>query len=252
MAGKDSPQSVIDSFRKRQQMMPFFVGALAVLLVAVGLIILVVWFTGPNRPAIALFATDTPTPTNTATATPVTPTLTPTETATITLTPTITETVTPSGPFEYTVKENDNCWDIAVTNNVDLMVLLAINNFGNSCPITVGQKILIPAPNQQLPTATTVPTDLPRGTKVEHQVLSGETLDILANRFGSTVDEILKATNEYNRKNNLDELTDANAIQAGQVVVIPVWIVTPTVTLAPSSTPLVSSTPAPPTATATP
>jgi hypothetical protein len=61
MAGKSSPQNVIDSYRRRQQMMPFIVGGLAVLLVAVGIIILVVWFTGSNRPAIGLFASATPT-----------------------------------------------------------------------------------------------------------------------------------------------------------------------------------------------
>jgi hypothetical protein len=72
MAGKSSPQSVIDSYKRRQQMMPFVVGGLAVLLVAVGIIILVVWFTGSNRPAIGLFASPTPTATDNATATPVT------------------------------------------------------------------------------------------------------------------------------------------------------------------------------------
>ena len=99
MSGKDSPQKVIESYRKRQQMTPYLVGGLAVLLVAVGVIILVVWFSGPNHPAIALFASKTPTPTNTATNTPtasLTPTATNTPTASLTPTATNTPTITPT------------------------------------------------------------------------------------------------------------------------------------------------------------
>lgn len=251
MSGKNSPQSVIDAYHRRQQMMPFLIGGLAVLLVAVGIIVLVVWLTGGNGPSISLFASDTPTPTNTATVTPITPTVTPTATATETMTPTVTETVTPSGPVEYTVKENDTCWDIAVNNKVDLLVLLAINNFGSGCPIKPGDKILIPAPDQELPTETPVPLDLPRGTKVEYTIKLGETLDQVASRFNSTVEEILKATNEYNRKNNLDLLEDQNKIFAGQLVIVPVNIATPTATRAATSTPATTGTPAPPTATLT-
>ncbi len=238
MARKDSPQNVIDSYRKRQQIMPFVVGGLAVLLVAVGIIILVVWFTGPNRPAMALFASATPTSTSTSTATPVTPTATATLTPTETLTPTVTITSTPSGPFEYEVQEGDTCWDISATFEVDLEVLLALNNFNpGTCPINPGDKILIPTQNQQLPTETPISSDLTPGTKIEYQIKTGETMDVIAQRFNSTIDEIIKATNEYNRKNNLDLLEDKNTIYAGQTLVIPINIVTPTPTLAPTSTP---------------
>ncbi len=238
MARKDSPQSVIDSYRKRQQLMPFVVGGLAVLLVAVGIIILVVWFTGPKRPAMALFASATPTSTSTSTSTPVTPTATATATSTETMTPTITITSTPSGPFEYEVQQDDTCWDISATFEVDLDVLLALNNFDpGTCPINPGDKILIPTQNQELPTETPIPTDIARGTKLEYKVKTGETMDMIAQRFNSTIDEIIKATNDYNKKNNLDQLEDKNTIYAGQTLIIPVNIVTPTPTLAPTSTP---------------
>ncbi len=238
MARKDSPQSVIDSYRKRQQMMPFVVGGLAVLLVAVGIIILVVWFTGPNRPALALFASATPTSTSTSTPTPVTPTATETTTPTVTLTPTATITSTPTGPFEYEVQAGDVCWDLANTKfKVDLDVLLALNNFApGTCPIKPGDKILIPTENQQLPTETSIPTDLAKGSKINYIVKSGETMDAIAARFNSTIDEIIKATNDYNKKNSLDQLTDKNTIFAGQTLVIPVNIVTATPTMAPTST----------------
>jgi len=244
MPAKNSPQSVIDSYRKRQRMMPFIVGGLAVLLVAVGILILVLWLTGEGGPQIAILSTETPTTTSTVTFTPITPTITPSQTSTETVSPTITETVTPSGPFEYTVKENDTCWDIAVSFKVDISVLLALNNFGSNCPIKPGDKILIPAPNQELPTDTPVPTNLARGTKIEYTIKAGETLAQIAARFNSTVQAIIEATNEYNRKNKLALLVDQNKIYAGQILVIPVNIVTATPTLAPSSTKAATTAPA--------
>jgi len=238
MNRKESPQSVIDSYRRRQQMAPYFMAGLAILLVVVGIIILVVWFTSSGRtlsPA-ALVASPTATVTDTATATPTVPTATATSTATETVTPTITETATPSGPFEYTVQENDTCWDIAVTNNVDLEVLLALNNFGSDCPIKPGDKILIPLPGAQLPTLTPLPTDA-RGVKINYTVRTGDTLALIASRYNSTVDAIIQE----------NKIKDPNKINVGDVLIIPVNIVTPTATRAATST----STPGGPTATQT-
>jgi LysM repeat protein len=237
MARKDSPQSVIESYRKRQQVMPFLVGGFAVLLVAIGIIILVVWFTGGNRPAFALFASATPTPTETATSTPVPPTLTPSLTPTETQIPTETVTSTPSGPFEYTVQELDTCWDIAVTYEVGLDVLLAINGFAaGQCPISPGDTIMIPQPGAELATETPLPTNIARGTQIQYSVKLGESMDMIASRFNSTVDEIIRLTNIYNRENDLDVMEDNNTIYAGQILIVPVNIVTPTATIAPTST----------------
>ncbi len=228
MSGKDSPQNVIDSYRKRQQMMPFLIGGVAVLLVAAGIVILIAWFTGPDTPSLSLFASDTPTPTNTSTPTPVTPTATLTPTETITLTPTPTVTFTPSGPQEYEIKDGDTCWSLAYDKfKVDLDVLLALNNFpAGTCPISAGQKILIPAPNQQLPTATPLPTNLAKGTKIQYTVQLGDTMALIATKFNTTVDAILKENN----------LKDANAIQYGQALVVPFGLATRVPTLAPTST----------------
>jgi LysM repeat protein len=250
MNRKDSPQSVIDSYRRRQQMAPFFMGALAVLLLVVGIVILIIWFTrSDGRPSIvaSLLATPTPTVTitSTATATDVPPTA--TSTTTITLTPTITETAKPSGPFEYTVEDGDTCWDIAQKNTVGLDVLLAINTFPpGTCPIKPGDKIMIPLPDTQLPTETSIPTDA-RNLKIEYYVKEGETLAVIASRFNSTMDAIMKES----------DIEDANKITAGQKLIVPVNIVTPTVTPAPTNTitpggPTFTNTPEPATATATP
>lgn len=238
MNRKDSPQSVIDSYRRRQQMAPYFLGGLAILLVIVGIIILVVWFAGSGKsPVGSLFASATPTVTETITPTPVTPTATFTITPTVTVTPTITQTNTPSGPVEYTVLEGDTCWDIAAKNEVDFAVLLALNNFGTTCPIKPGDKILIPQPGASLPTSTPLPAGAPAGQKYEHTVQYGETLAIIAAIYNTTVDAI-KAENK---------LDDANAINAGDVLTITGNTITATPTKAATST----ITPGGPTFTAT-
>jgi len=239
MTDKESPQSVIDAYKKRQKMMPILIRGLAILLVVVGVIILVVWFTSSDGPKLSIFASATPTATNTATPTPVTPTSTPTLTSTVTNTPTMTNTPTPSGPFEYTVQEDDNCWGISQQFEVDLVVLLALNNFGSTCPINPGDKILIPAPGQELPTETPIPTDLPRGTKITYVVKSGETLDVIASRFNTTVEDIMLQ----------NELENANEIFAGQELIVRVYLVTPTLTTAPTSTSAVTATTSPNTTT---
>lgn len=224
MSGKESPQNVIESYRKRQQTMPFLIGGLAVALLLIGIIILIVWLTGPNRPAIGLFPTATPTATNTLPPTPIPPT------ATITLPPTEaptlapTQTNTPSGPMEYTVKEGDFCSTIADDFKVDLLVLIALNDLGNNCSIQVGQKILIPLPGQQLPTETPLPPDTPKGTKIDYVVKTGDTIGKIAERFNSTSDSIMKE----------NKITDANTIFVGQSIKISVNIVTPIPTKAPT------------------
>jgi len=248
MFGKDSPQSVIDSHKRRQQMTPFIVWSVIVLLVVVGVIILVIWFTGSNSPAVSLFASPTPTATNTFTVTPVTPTLTSTVTSSPTATITVTATSAPTGPFEYTVKEGDTCWDIAVAHKVTLDVLLVLNNFGNSCPIKPGDKILIPTAGNQLPTETALPTGLATGTKIEYTVKSGDILGVLAARYNSTEAAIIAIA-----ANNLKTAAD---LKAGQKLIIPINIVTPVPTKKPTATrtpggPTDTNTPLPKTATAT-
>lgn len=245
MSGKNSPQSVIESYRKRQRMMPFITWGLAGLLVLMGIILLVVWFSGGSGMQIALFTSPTPTATETLTPTPVPPTATVTVTPTVTETPTPTLTSTPSGPFEYTVQSGDTCFDLAVKYDVDLLVLLALNNFpAGQCPIREGDKILIPAPNQALPTETPLPTGLPRGTRVEYVVKTGDTLDFIASIFNTTVEDIMQQ----------NKITDKNKINVGQTLIIRVNLVTPTATRPPTLTPTVGA-PQPatetPTATAT-
>ena len=123
MTDKDSAQNVIESYRKkRQQSTPFLIGALAIVLVAVGVIILILWLSGADLPVISLFASPTPTSTETATPTSTaTVTSTATATPTETTTPTASTTPTAAGPFVYVVLEGDTLDSIATSPNDSLL-----------------------------------------------------------------------------------------------------------------------------------
>lgn len=227
MENKENPQDVINKYAKRQRLMPYIIGGLAGLLVLVGVLLIVNAATGSGNLFKSVFSTKTPTPTMTYTPTATVPSPTPTSTSTPTLTPTATQTATPSGPQYYTVQQGDDCWSLASIFEVDLVVLLAINNFeAGTCPIVPGNQILIPAPGQELPTATPLPTGLPRGFEIEYTILSGETLADLATRFNSTVENIME----------INKIEDENLIYVGQKIIIRINLVTPTPTLAPTST----------------
>jgi LysM repeat protein len=235
MSEKKSAQNVIQSYRRRQQMGPFIIGGLAIFLVIVGILVLVIWLTGPNRPGIvaaAMTATPTetlvPTATTTNSPTPLPPTATRTNTATVTTTSTVTITSTPNGPFEYEVKEGDTCYTIAQTYKANIDVLVALNpQYGPNCIISPGDKLLIPTPNQQMPTETLLPSNMPPGTTIQYTVKSGDTVRGLAIRFHSTEAAIVAA----------NKLANSNAIQVGQVLIIPVNIVTPIPTATNTRTP---------------
>ena len=237
MDNKSSTGSVIASYRKkRQQSNILFVYGAAGLLVLAGLALLIMWLTGPSHPLNAIFATRTPTPT--LTFTPTNTSL-PTDTPTITLTPTQTATGTPSGPHLYTVQQGDSlqviCDRFGLGDDcIQLIKILnpydATNQTGIDPVAQIiypGQQIWIPDPNMKAPTSTPVPSNLPRGTKVDYVVQAGDSLAGIASEFNSTVEDIVK----------LNNLADANAIQVGQVLSIPVNLVTPTATRPPTSTP---------------
>jgi LysM repeat protein len=237
MSKKDA-KNVISSYRKKQKLGPYIIGGIAILLAITGITLLIIYLVGGGEgPKLGLFSTDTPTPTATSTPTPVTPTATATMTPTITNTPTVTPTNTPNAPFEYEVQEGDNCTMIAEEFEIDIEVLLALNNLTSGCFITPGQTILVPAPGQELPTATPLPTDIAPGTQIEYTVRAADSLTALAEKFNSTVDDIIDETNEYRRENDLDEMEDANDIFVGDILIIPVFIVTPAPTATNTPTP---------------
>jgi LysM repeat protein len=220
MSNRNSAQKIISSYRRRQQMGPYLIGGLAIILIIVGILAVVLWITGSKKPATSLFSrpTVTPTVTSTNTSTPETPTATITVSPTITTTVTVTITATANAPFEYVVQEGDTCFGIAQKYKVNLDVLVALNpNYGATCSIKPGDKLIVPLPNQKLPTTTALPTNLAKGTKIKYTVVSGDTLGGIAERFNSTVEAIVAE----------NKLTNVNAINAGDVLTIPVNIITP-------------------------
>ncbi|MBC8336559.1 MAG: LysM peptidoglycan-binding domain-containing protein [Anaerolineales bacterium] len=224
----DSASNTIDSYRKRQQRGPRIIWTIAAVLAIVGIIVLVFWFTGDNKPQISFFATETPTPTLTYTATV---TSSPTATATETTTPTMTLTPTPSVPFSYIVQEGESMNSISEKFELGedgILLLLALNPVVETQGgvLYVGQEIIVPNPGMELPTPTPVPADLARGTLLNYTVRPGDSVAAIAAKFRSTEDAIIEE----------NELENANSIQVGQLLVIPVNLVTPEPTrLAPTA-----------------
>jgi LysM repeat protein len=224
---KESIQEVIGSYRKRQQWGMFIFGGLAIVLLISGLLLLALWVTGMEQPAIPFLGRRTPTSTATVSPTSApTLTLSPTSTPQPSATPTATQSPTPAGPFEYVVEEGDNLTSIAEKFNVDVFALMAFNDYKTD--LYVGDVILIPPPDAPLPTATPLPEVLSPGAQIQYRVEPGDMLEAIAARFNSTVEAILELN---------EELDDPNKIYPGQILIIPVNLVTPTPTKVPTFTP---------------
>jgi formylglycine-generating enzyme required for sulfatase activity len=140
-------------------------------------------------------------------------------------------TQTPSKPFTYVIQEGDTLPMIAEKFNLGnsgVLLLLEYNPaiLENGGIYFVGQSLTIPPPGTILSTPTPIPSNLPRGTKLEYIVLPGDTLASIAAKFSSKEEDIIIA----------NSIEDSNALSVGQVLQIPVNLVTPTATLPPTST----------------
>lgn len=98
----------------------------------------------------------------------------------------------------YVVRSGDTLSHIALRYGVTVDDLVAANGLSNPSQIYVGQVLVIP----RLDEAT--------GSQV-HTVQVGETLALIARRYGLTTDELMTANG----------LTDVNSIYAGQELIIP-------------------------------
>jgi len=249
MSEKESPKDVIEAYRKRQersQKMPTVIFIVAAILIIAGAAAIIFWITSEDQPSFSLsmFASDTPTPTETITPSPIPPSITPSFTPTDlppTNTPTVSLTPTISGPFIYVVEEGDSLYSIAERFELDILVLIEANRerlgLDPANPIIKpGDEILVPPPGTELSPPTPLPEGLPRGTKVEYMVQSGDTLAAIALQFNSTVEDIMEQ----------NEIENANSIFAGQILIVRVNLVTPVPTEAtteePESTPGTIST----------
>jgi LysM repeat protein len=146
-----------------------------------------------------------------------TPTLTPT--ITVTLAPTPTETPVPTAttlpPQEYTVVENDSCLALAAFFGVSVQSIVELNQLPSTCPLSIGQKLLIPQPT---PTPLPPPTETLSAAdatdaaceKITYTVQDNDTLSGIATNYNVAIQGIM----DYNGMTS-------QTVFSGQVLIIP-------------------------------
>lgn len=102
----------------------------------------------------------------------------------------------------YTVQPGDTLSHIAARNSTTVSALLEANGLADPNRIIAGTDLALPGP------ATDAEQPATEGT---HTVATGEHLSGIAARYGTTVSAIVEA----------NDLGDANAIRAGQRIVVP-------------------------------
>ena len=216
---EQTASEVIDAYRKRRERtIPLLLGGIAVVLLAVGLFLVILWITGDGGPALpALFASRTPTPS-------ITPSPTETLTPTITLTPGPSDTPTPSGPITYVVEAGDNLSSIAEQFGIEVLLIMSFNGLASADQIFVGQTLLIPPVGSELPTETPFSLTLVPGSRIEYVVKPGDNLVLIASRYNSTAEAIAA----------LNNMLVTDTLFVGRVLIVPVGIATPTITFTPN------------------
>ena len=170
-------------------------------------------------PGITVTATSTLTPTVT-----VMPTETLTPTATLIPTDTLTPSVTPTqGPgVWHTVTWGDTLSGIAARYGVTVEAIMQANTLTNPNLIRLGQRLWIPLSDAPAtPTPTVVPT---LGPTFEYIVQRGDSLTIIATRFGTTWQVLAQ----------INGLNSTSVLYPGQRLLVPGSI---TPTPAPTATP---------------
>jgi LysM repeat protein len=121
----------------------------------------------------------------------------------------VTEPSAPTVPntFDYTVISGDTLWKIAAKFNTTINEIVNLNNLDPNKYLYIGQKLKVPASDS--------PEPAPQ--PVIYTVQSGDTLWKIAQKFGTTIDAIVKA-------NNLDQ---TKYLYIGQKITIPSEPTTP-------------------------
>ena len=204
--------------------------------------------------------TETPTSTPTETATP-----TATATATPTATQTATATATPETPqatadgtatavsgifpdtVTHVVVEGDTVSELALQYGSTREAINQANDLDEANLIYVGQRLIIPINLPETPegaetatatatptaTPTFTPTPTPTATPITYQIQPGDTLERIAQQYGTTVQLLAQQNN----------IANVHQIDVGQILVIPTAIPPPaTATLVPTAAPTIAST----------
>lgn len=166
-------------------------------------------------------------PTNTPIATSTTvATFTPAPTATETLAP----TPTPLPPVDYTVKQGDTIGAIAVQFGVSMQSILDLNGLSPDTPLQISQIIKVPQPTPTEtpePTATLEVAQLTAVARPTYVVKAGDTLGGIAKFYNVDYKALLEVNN----------ITNADQLRAGQTLIIPVDRPQPTAGPTPTETP---------------
>lgn len=236
MSYKPPYQTFKESQKRRKRYGPLILGAASLLFLAAGLTVLWTWFNGSGGFQISFLFTDTPT----ASVTPTLPN--PTDTATPSPSPLPSETIeatiqasaTASAPFIYEVESGDTLSSIAEKFDVaDVIIIMLLNGFTNETLLFPGDEIIVPDPNTGIPTSTPLPPNLPAGALIDYFVLPGDTIQLIAEKFFSTEDDILEENG----------ITNPNQIFPGQILKVAIRLITPTFGPAPTETLEISATP---------
>jgi peptidoglycan endopeptidase LytE len=116
-----------------------------------------------------------------------------------------------NGYNTYIVMRGDTLKSLANRFGTSLDVLLSLNkNITNANVIYEGQRLVVPS-------GSGVPSTPPPSSGQAYTVRRGDTLRIIAGRFNTTVDAILKVN---------PQISNANLIYAGQVINLPAGVST--------------------------
>jgi len=116
---------------------------------------------------------------------------------------------------------------IAEEYGTTVEAIMAANEGIDPLRLQVGQELIIPG-------EAGVPTPQPMAEAITHTVKAGDSLTSIAEEYGTTVEAIVAA----------NEIADPQMIRLGQVLIIPLGSLTPTLTATPLPAP--AGTPTPP------
>lgn len=161
-----------------------------------------------------------------------TATATVTETPTATSTPEPTQTFTPqptATPLSHTVGPNETCLQIAAFYEVSVSSVIQLNQLATTCPLSVGQTLLIPHPTatpSPEPTATLPPEEATRAAceTITYEVEANDTLFGIAQNYAVDMQSI----------KDWNGLT-ADSVFQGQILSIP--LCERTIATGPTATP---------------
>jgi LysM repeat protein len=122
----------------------------------------------------------------------------------------------------YTVERGDSLWSIAKKHGITVAELAKLNSVTTGTALKPGRKLIVPgkpgaASAATAPAATTVsapPAPVTRpanGEVLKHTVTSGESLGVIARKYGVSVGELAAA----------NSITDPSKVRVGQSLVIP-------------------------------